>query len=218
MRSANGFVPVKAKTIIYKFMDSHWLDNVVQQRNKISRILETNDPFEFLAFNGKAYEAWVRDDSHRKVGFVSFAKRRDHILMWSRYANHHRGVALGFRVLEPHFFEVSYVGDRKPLTDEPTGKDVETLVFTKGREWQAEQEVRGVCPLNVAQTKVVDGRVLYFDPWSPSLELVSITLGVRCTVGIEDVQNCLRNLSAQVKIEKATISNDKFGLEFGLFA
>lgn len=64
---------------------------------------ECNDPLEFLP----AGEKCTSDGRRLEGGFISFSSRCDNPLMWSHYANSHRGVCLEF------MFPIR--GDIKPL-------------------------------------------------------------------------------------------------------
>jgi Protein of unknown function (DUF2971) len=84
----------------------------------------------------------------QSTGVLCLSSRPDSILMWSHYANCHRGYVLGFTVLkDPAFFvapckvkyqakypNFSYI--RSPLEIVPRG------MSTKSQEWHYEKEVR----------------------------------------------------------------------------
>lgn len=60
------------------------------------------DPFESrcttIAPTARAAEKDVSQGSESDVGILSFSATRDHLLMWSHYADWHRGICLGFDV------------------------------------------------------------------------------------------------------------------------
>lgn len=77
-----------------------------------------------------------------------FSLRRDSLLMWSHYADSHKGVCLVFNeILVPRFFVAFkvYYSDMRPICPE-VGKDgmeeFKKSVLTKGSDWSYEQECR----------------------------------------------------------------------------
>jgi hypothetical protein len=81
-----------------------------------------------------------------KVGILSLTERRDDLLMWSHYANSHRGLCLEFAtsIYEVFFGRtqpVVYSGERSIFDPrEPETKRVENVVLTKSKHWTYELE------------------------------------------------------------------------------
>ena len=83
-----------------------------------------------------------------KVGILSLTEKRHDLLMWSHYANGHRGLCLEFstsicdaffgRVLPVHYSDNRAIFDPR----EPTTKQVEKVVLTKSEHWLYELEWR----------------------------------------------------------------------------
>ena len=89
-------------------------------------------------------------------GVLSMSAVRDDILMWSHYADHHRGVCLEFKVdkadvfLGARMMEVVYSDDYPVLRyflDEEL-ENVTTVALRKTKHWEYEQEWRVVDPLH----------------------------------------------------------------------
>ncbi len=100
--------------------------------------------------------AFARDTIAR-VGVVSLSKSAQNILMWSHYADFHRGFVIEFRIpimgtkkdlplsnkrLMP--FPIKYCLHRPHVLIgiEPRDKLLEKLVLTKSRDWEYEEEER----------------------------------------------------------------------------
>jgi len=90
-------------------------------------------------------------DTNDKVGILSLSEKNDDILMWSHYANCHKGICLEFSTLQPSFFQsaqpVNY-GDEFPtfnlhdiVVDEDLRKAA-TWMLMKASQWQYEKEWR----------------------------------------------------------------------------
>lgn len=87
----------------------------------------------------------VRDDVQRHVdrfGILCLSQRREDLLMWSHYANGHRGLCLGFegmaRALRVHYC------DARPDRDSTNSglTFAEKVVLTKSKHWSYECEWR----------------------------------------------------------------------------
>ena len=108
---------------LYKFYSARWaLDAVERERLKVSTIQELNDPFEISPFAGnnsaqrRALET-TRQELFKGKGLISFSKCWSNPVLWSHYAENHRGVALGFDVRHRYCLDVYYTPDRRPITE-----------------------------------------------------------------------------------------------------
>jgi hypothetical protein len=166
-----------------------------QQRLRLSRPLEVNDPFELAALGWRTREEQKRIEKFKKevndrLAMLCLLKGWKDPVPWSHYADRHRGVCLGFEVdtaIGEGLREISYVhamlradGHSGPLG--ALAHDVkEALKFTKFQSWSYEQELRAFVPL----TKLVDepsgdGKTLYFMPFGGQLKLREVILGPLC--------------------------------------
>ncbi len=83
------------------------------------------------------------------TGICCFSKRNNITLMWSHYAEQHKGLCLGFRnfVHSPNFFVVyvNYITELKPVKYWDFGDELFPLwIFSKSHVWEYEEEVRAV--------------------------------------------------------------------------
>lgn len=132
----------------------HAISNLVRHRIKISRIDDLNDPFELLAINvrdKKLREAakMIRDQIAATRGVICFSKRWSNPVLWSHYADKHRGIALGFEVAGQFLMPVRYEKSLKKVKiDQILSKadaDEEfsnVLLATKFEDWHYEDECR----------------------------------------------------------------------------
>ena len=139
---------------LYKFCEAQWgLDNLWKRRLKISRISELNDPFEFNPFALQKKEdrkVWAETlkELENKSGIISFSESWDNPVIWSHYAESHKGICLGFDVRMDLPEKVEYVSDRKgisPLSAVVGSDDFEALrgmTATKYAHWEYEKEWR----------------------------------------------------------------------------
>jgi hypothetical protein len=189
----------------------HALQVLQTRRWKIGRLDELNDPADcFPVIQGlPEIEGQGMEDAikrylapiYESIGMVCFCTDVTDPVVWSHYADQHRGIALGFNFdpekggLIPH--HVSYENKRPVLAyseieaiKKSGGPDnvgwiskIATDGFTtKAPSWHYENEVRIFCHLG-SSACVMDGR-FYFESCGCPADVV---LGLRCTVRPRDL-------------------------------
>lgn len=158
-------------------------------------------------------------DRHWRLFCVSL--RDDSILMWSHYANKHKGLVVEFDTSDPFFgslpddsrLEVEYRPEKAEfvldLNDPKTfKKKLCEVARRKSRDWEKEEEVRFILPAPD------DGGCLY--RIGPSC-ITRVILGVRAESGlIRDVRGLLAQPRfAHVNLQQARLAKESFTLEFG---
>jgi len=133
----------------YHFLSCHdALDDIAKQHLKLSEIDKLNDPFE-LWCTAQTDRALRRDlrkwkaEMAQKYGVLCFCRHWHNPVLWSHYADRHRGICLGFDVPEISIKAVNYVATRSPMQFPPTEETIQKLLFTKYRDWKYEEEWRG---------------------------------------------------------------------------
>lgn len=184
----------------YHFLKANYaLDAIADQRLKISRFDDLNDPFEL-------FSASVADLGIRKVltqfkqqmvsvyGLHCFSKHFLNPLLWSHYGDRHRGVALEFEIQDSDVLEVDYQPNRLLLDYQERARtgglresDLEAFLVTKFVHWKYEDEVRTICKLDAT---TMDGGH-YFEEFSDELKLVRVLLGAACTLVDEEILGTL---------------------------
>src|SRR5260221_8529019 len=87
---------------VYKFISSKYgLKALREQRLKISEVDSLNDPFDLLPFDlsNPAIRQWLvgeRSKIGKSFGLLCFSKQWQNFLLWTHYAEGHRGLCLGF--------------------------------------------------------------------------------------------------------------------------
>lgn len=165
---------------LYKYIDLKGATMLLSEGCfKFSRSKEFNDPFDlydgqidFKRFEFQNTQQFSRHDRrilHRgrekaarvawkqqksNFGISCFSKKYDDILMWSHYADKHKGVCLEFeinanRLLEDEFFlfAVEYTNEFSLLShfDKDLNKSAnhfQQYISTKALPWQYEEEIR----------------------------------------------------------------------------
>ena len=164
------------------------LKDLKHGRLKVARFRDLNDPFELIAVNFK--ERPIRkaarefkSTTNSQMGLLCFSADWWNPLLWSHYAEKHRGMCLGFdvprRLLETVEYEseriwASLSGDEDPRN---LSRELqEKLRRTKYEGWRYEEEQRRFVSLKDA---TVEGS-LHFWPFGEELQLAEVILGPEC--------------------------------------
>lgn len=143
---------------------------------------------------------------------------RTNILMWSHYAESHRGFVIEFK---RDFIEglsikaVAYSNERDYLTFEDIDENkFDHIFYKKSNEWEYEQEFRGILPLEKAK-QIIDGKHHLFEIKKSHIN--SITFG--CTMSKENkdlIIELIRSDDAfkNVQFNHAQLNEDGFFLNF----
>lgn len=174
--------------------------------------MELNDPFEFLAVD-------LSDQRFREVmektkpkisktnGILCFCKTWTHPILWSHYADKHKGICLGFEVPPSAINEIDYVDQRLNKPDIPDEPLMKKLLLTKFKHWEYEQEYRAYLGL----TDETNG--LYFADFSENLSLKSIIVGAQSEITRAEISQTLGSLSKNVEVFKARAGFKSFEVE-----
>jgi hypothetical protein len=166
------------------------LEAIRDERLKIARINELNDPFEFLSLALPREERKVlqnfKQTLARLYGLLCLSRDWKHPLLWGHYADKHRGVALGFDVDSSiGFMPVEYLPERITLQQlglkslaEFTDAEMMKLLAMKFKAWSYEAEYRAFCRLE-KKDPVSD---LYFFDFHSSFRLAEVIIGERSSI------------------------------------
>lgn len=144
------------------------------------------------------------------VGVLSLAQYPDHILMWSHYADSHRGVCFRFKASSTTPFfgraqSVSYQAER-PIVNlfrDPPYKQVNSALLTKADIWSYEKEWR------VIEHDLGPG-VYEF----PQSQLDGIIFGTRTKPSHKaKISELVKDRNSGIKLYEARISSKLFGIE-----
>jgi len=127
-----------------------WITEVLKERKIfVPAAKDLNDPFELIFEMNSSGESPVADQLEAmmdwktlkdKMGVISFTKSPLNLLMWSHYAQGHKGICLKFKInnkdrYSKKFKEISYSDKIKKYEDNE-------IFWTKASDWSYEQEVR----------------------------------------------------------------------------
>jgi hypothetical protein len=97
----------------------HATSNIRSRRLKVATFEDANDPFELLALNLRGSEnrsarkvlSQFKEAQRTQLGMLCFSRHWESPVLWSHYADGHKGVCLGFDVAEDVLDDVTYVDD-----------------------------------------------------------------------------------------------------------
>lgn len=205
----------------YQSINKLTLQNLSNQKNWVADPFEFNDPFEF-SLTDKYYpnsqgnlECFQKEqltkvkrieDEISQYGVVCYSSDYINNLLWSHYADNHKGMCLVFNVPEkkvPNLRKVSY-SKNFPLvgiTEKPEiYKEIIKVVTTKSIDWSYEKEYREI--LNMKN-------ILNDYPG----ELTEIIFGCRTPFDdIQIVRDIAISKNKDIKISKMHIAQNQYQL------
>jgi len=188
----------------------HALENLRHRRLKIAQLDDLNDPFELWAFAQpdrklrEGLRSWKKEMA-RKFGMVCFSLSWHNPLLWSHYADRHRGIALAFDVNGDILKRVAYA-EARPNLHEVNLEAVQCLLFTKFIGWRYEDEARIFTRLEEPDPD----SGLYFAEFNEHVVLREVIVGPLCEVTRRDLQKILATDEKDVKLIKARLAFNSF--------
>ena len=206
---------------IYHFIsDEYALDVLADQRIKVSRFDDMNDPFELLAVDlpnrqyRREFAAFKRDMSKR-IGILCFSKSWKSPLLWSHYANRHKGVALQFDVQDNIIHPIKYRKKRYTLDIEKVRnmarrfnkQDIEAIWSTKYVQWKYEGEMR----ILLDKSDFYQENGIYFYNLGNDIQLKGIVLGPFCDISISKIETRLPK-NKKISVVKSRLAFRSFNV------
>lgn len=188
---------------VYHFVNEKFgMKDLVERRLKIAKIMELNDPFEFLGVdltdrNLRRVLKETKSDLSKSNGLLCFSRHWKSPLLWGHYADKHKGMCLGFDVPDRHLDEVTYTKERLPapkVIDQPFMKK---LLLTKFDHWRYEEEYRAYVSLE----DEIDGH--YYADFSENLILKEVIVGDQSRITRAKILSALGDLAVGVEVFKA---------------
>jgi hypothetical protein len=195
---------------VYHFLPAvHALEDIEKKRIKISEIDQLNDPFELWCVSQEDKQVRLALRNYKKemgqrFGLICFCQHWHNPLLWSHYADKHRGMCLGFEVDDRGLRAVNYVEERPDLKMPPTKESSNELLFTKYRDWQYEEEWRNWFQLDERE----DGH--YFYPFDRFVQLTEVIVGPLCTESKNKIDQALKGYPETISVIKARLAFKTF--------
>jgi hypothetical protein len=204
---------------LYHFLNRQYgIEGIQKRRLKVARIDELNDPFEFSGVNFKdsqLREAFrkMKTGMSQERGLLCFSAKWNNPVMWSHYADKHRGLCLGFDVADVSVGPVFYSGRRLAVELEKlraprnlSPEYVREILFTKYKHWKYENEYRGFVTLDEADVSTG----LYFAEFSDRLVLRQVIVGAESAISRSELSEALGKELQHVEQLKARLAFKSF--------
>jgi len=198
--------------------EKHALSNIALRRMKITRFSDANDPFEVL---GLHFGEWktrklVRAFKARQnatTGLLCFSGNWTNPVLWSHYADRHRGVCLGFDVKRTEAQTVEYQDKRllEKLDEVSNPSSLPAtlqnrLLKTKSRHWRHEEEFRRFVTLSGA----VRDRDKFFWPFDDCMKLMEVILGPESRLDVSETRAMVAAVTPGVSVFRSRLAFQSF--------
>ena len=203
--------------VYYYTAEEFALSNIINERIKVSLLDDLNDPFELLGIDlsdkefRRTFNAG-RVAASKAFGIICFSKDWNSPLMWAHYGNKHKGICLGFDIDDSHLKEVTYFSERMAAEIDMEKKYggltediIENLLCTKYIDWEYENEVRVIVPLETR-----DSSGFYFTDFEGNMKLKEVILGPRSNLKTDQAAKYLCSYSSEVEIIQSRIAFTKY--------
>lgn len=191
------------------------MKDISKRRIKIAQFQDLKDPFELLPPDlsdksmRKAFRAFkkVMEQSN---GILCFSRTKREPLLWSHYADKHRGMCLGFDVLDDTLRKVEYVSERlifESESDLTKGMAIRLLLSTKYEGWRYEEEERSFLDLDEKDKQ----NGFYFADFGDGIKLKEVLVGPECKVKKKEIMARLRGYP-NVRVIKTRLAFTKFSV------
>jgi hypothetical protein len=199
----------KTRTM-YNFSNAEFAkSNIYNKRIKLSLLKDLNDPYEFFVTNISLQDLDVYKQSF-EYGMLCFSSTYESPIMWSHYADRHKGICLIFEVLEENIIPVNYLDKPKKIDLKEkksiTPIDVQSIISNKSNLWKYENECRIFSSLD---HQIYDNGN-FFEPFSDSLKLAGVILGAYCSESESTIKSLLSNYPYPVNVKRARLSKAEF--------
>lgn len=205
----------------YHLLDAaHAISDIALRRLKVSRFADLNDPFELLASDlsdkelRKVLPQW-KSQIQKQRGLICFSRTWNNPVLWSHYADKHRGIALGFDLADHLANDVKYIRSRLKVNFQgghvEAGLDehfIEQLLLSKYVHWKYENEVR----IFVGLDNTTEEHGLYFIPFTDEVQLAEVVVGPLCETPLEQVRQLVNDVAGYAKVTKARLAFTKFAV------
>jgi hypothetical protein len=205
----------------YHLTTEHWaLESMRRRRLKLAMLEDMNDPFELLGIELKTpedrafFQEKLKPEMNRTIGLLCFSRTWSNPVLWSHYADKHRGLCLGFDIPDQHAKEVTYVRRRLKAEIENTNFSDKNsspgykLITTKYKHWRYEDEVRLIIPLEHAQREGSN----YFVSYCDGLVLREIVVGLRSRLTNQHLLATLSPEDAGVSIIRSRLASGSYNV------
>lgn len=154
---------IPSKLYRYQPINKFTIENFIRKSNWTSNPIKFNDPFEFpitgvgklnkqnkfeyLNKNQLEIRNKIQQDLS-KLGVVSYSRKYDNILLWSHYADNHKGICLGFNKIRADSLHAVRYKKIVPILKYSKNENYYKVLIAKNKCWKYEEEYREIFGVN----------------------------------------------------------------------
>lgn len=191
--------PVGYMRLYHLLSSEHGLSNIALQRLKVCRFDDVNDPFELISIKFKRDKearrivTAVRDQICNRTAVICFSRDWKNPLIWSHYADRHRGICIGLDVKEDEVYEIIYLNDKINLFEVDRSALNYFLMTRKFSDWKYEEEFRVFLDMQ-KDRRLKRQNHLLFCMMDSTLALREVILGLDNPLPVDDVRRLVDRL------------------------
>jgi len=222
--------------LLYRYLDANSALKSIESRSlRISRLSELNDPFEWrmgiagvIPEGEPLVEKWLASimaNQNKINGLMCFSATCEEPVLWSHYADKHRGVAfeVDYNLIPDHLIEMSYPSKRLVVDgnryaelqkDVPKLKEyllpfMQQMLKQKSPSWVYEREYRIYFDLVKDQNLQTAGG--HYFVRIPDNFLTRVILGSKCLLEEQYMAKALEKSGlSSTKVVRAKICNETY--------
>lgn len=216
--SKDDFKSTEDNVIFYKYRDIniYTINSLIEKGIYKSDPKNFNDPFDPI-FKIDDLNSEILKEKLKDIKIVSLSKNCDNYLMWSHYANSHKGICLGYKINklgnDIAFRKVEY---KNLKCDEimsmafdnyngNLGLTTDDIYLRKYKDWKYEQEYRFICLKNNGKEYLTD-----------EIELKEVIFGYKISESdkrhIKEIIEKFYN-KEYIKYKQVKFNSEKFEIE-----
>jgi hypothetical protein len=227
--------------LLYRYLDAESALKSIESRSlRISRLLELNDPFEWrfgiagIPPEGEPLiEKWMKsilEKQSKIIGLMCFSALCKEPVLWSHYADKHRGVAfeVEYDQKPDNLIKITYPPNRllidgvrfaqleknKPALEAYLSPFMKPVMSQKSPSWEYEQEYRIYFSLDKDANIQTSGG--HYFVRIPENFLTRVILGYKCPLEEQYVAKALEKSGlVSTKVTRAKISNETYDVLCG---
>ena len=203
-------------------MESYWRrivkrnhpdDNLRNHKSRIKKLIQDSKTTE-----GQARMSAQVYDSINKNGILCLTKKPSNLLMWSYYADGHKGVCLRFKTLPeniigmnntifPLEIEYSNIFPEVNYYTDTTTEFIQAILGTKAKAWEHEEEWRFITQSRTGKMKcpilVLDGIILGMKTTDENSKIFKrLVEDIKTPIEILRVHNQTRSFDLEIHVEQ----------------
>lgn len=180
-----------------------FIDILINQRLYASRYLELNDPMEgFFQYDAAVPRDFINTlrSEKSKTLICSLSKNYINGLMWSIYADEHKGCCIKLSVTSNSWTKLNVSYDKIPAIINGVGRTVEDILKIKSPQWKHEEEVRFIKPNPNPQKPYV------------KIKIDTIYLGMKMSrTDVAFHTKMIKSINPSIQVKKLTRDDIDFG-------